>query len=55
MKAIIKIVTAEGKFTEDQERIIKRVSMVLIEHNLSVAVIRKVKKIKTLTVVKNTG
>lgn len=47
MKAIIKIATA-GKFTEDQERIIKRVSIVLAEHNLSVAVVRKVKEVKTI-------
>lgn len=42
MKAVIKIVSA-AKFTEDQERIIKRVAMVLIEHNLSVKVLHKIK------------
>jgi len=42
MKALIKIVSA-GKFTEDQERIIKRVAIVLIEHNLSVKVQKKIK------------
>jgi hypothetical protein len=52
MKAIIKIVTAEKKFTEDQEQIIKRVSMVLIEHNLSVAIVKKVKKAKTIKLIK---
>lgn len=46
MKAILKIVSA-GKFTEDQERIIKRVSMVLTEHNLLVKIERKVKVSKT--------
>ena len=47
MKAVIKIATA-GKFTEDQERIIKRICIVLSEHNLSVAVVRKVKKVQTI-------
>lgn len=42
MKAIIKIASA-GKFTTDQEQIIKRVAMVLIEHNLSVKVLHKIK------------
>ena len=46
MKAIIKVVSA-GKFTEDQEKILKRVSMVLIEHGLSVAIVRKEKKVQT--------
>ena len=47
MKAIIKIQSA-GKFTEDQERIIKRISIVLAEHSLSVAVVRKIKKVQTI-------
>lgn len=47
MKVIIKIVSA-GKFTEDQEKILKRVAIVLTEHNLSVAVVRKVKKVQTI-------
>jgi hypothetical protein len=42
MKATIKIVSA-GKFTNEQEQIIKRVAMVLIEHNLSVKVINRIK------------
>lgn len=42
MKAIIKIVSA-GKFSQDQESIIKRVAMVLLEHNLSVKIIHKIK------------
>ena len=42
MKAVIKIASA-GKFTQDQKAIIKRVALVLIEHNLSVKVIHKVK------------
>lgn len=47
MKAIIKIVSA-SKFTEDQERIIKRISIVLAEHDLSVAIERKIKKVQTI-------
>ena len=42
MKAIIKIVSA-GKFTRDQENIIKRVAIVLIEHNLSIKIQKKIK------------
>ena len=45
MKAIIKVVSA-GKFTEDQEKILKRVCMVLIEHDLSISIQRKVKTLK---------
>jgi hypothetical protein len=48
MKAVIKIATAERKFTDDQDKIIKRVALVLTEHNLSVAVVRKVKKSKQI-------
>jgi len=47
MKALIKIASA-GKFTEDQERIIKRICIVLAEHSLSVAVVRKIKKVQTI-------
>lgn len=46
MKAIIKIATA-GKFTADQEQIIRRVAMVLSEHSISVSVERKIKKVQT--------
>jgi hypothetical protein len=46
MKAIIKVCTAERKFSEDQKAIMKRVALVLIEHNLSVAIIMKVKKVQ---------
>lgn len=42
MKAIIKIASA-GKFTQDQEAIMKRVALVLLEHNLSVKVLHKIK------------
>jgi hypothetical protein len=42
MKAILKIVSA-GKFTEDQERIIKRIACVLAQHDLSVKIERKTK------------
>jgi hypothetical protein len=47
MKAIIKIASA-GKFTQDQEQIIKRVALVLIEHNLSVKVQKKIKVTQSL-------
>jgi len=47
MKANIKVVTA-AKFTPDQEQILKRVSMVLVEHGFSVAIERKVKKVETI-------
>jgi len=46
MKAIIKIASA-SKFTEDQERIIKRITNVLVEHDLSVSVKRKIKQVQT--------
>lgn len=49
MKALIKAVTA-GKFTEDQNKILRRVSMVLIEHGFSVNTTYKVKKTKTLKI-----
>lgn len=42
MKAIIKIASA-GKFTQDQEAIIKRVALVLSVHDLSVKIERKIK------------
>ena len=48
MKAIIKVVTAEKEFNEDQKRILKRIMMVLTEHDLSVAIFHKVKKTKQL-------
>jgi hypothetical protein len=43
MKAVIKIVTAEKEFTPDQIKIMKRIISVLIEHNLSVALLMKEK------------
>ena len=46
MKAIIKVLTAAPEFTPDQIQIMKRISMVLIEHNLSVDLSIK-KKVKT--------
>ena len=48
MKAVIKVATAEREFTQDQKNIMKRVCLVLIEHNLSVAITIKVKKSKQL-------
>jgi hypothetical protein len=47
MKAIIKICTI-GKFTPDQMAIMKRVALVLIEHNLSVKIQHKIKVTKTI-------
>ncbi|MGA2407733.1 MAG: hypothetical protein ABSF81_13435 [Bacteroidales bacterium] len=41
MKAIIKVVTAEKEFTQDQEQIMRRISNVLREHGLSVAITPK--------------
>lgn len=45
MKANIRICTAEKEFRQDQIAIMKRVALVLIEHNLSVVVEMKVKKV----------
>jgi protein-tyrosine-phosphatase len=47
MKAIIKVVSA-GKFTPDQEQIIKRIANVLREHDLSISIERKIKKVQTI-------
>jgi len=55
MKAVIKIVTADKEFSQDQKDILRRISNVLMEHNLSVSVIlkKKVKKrLKHLKIVK---
>lgn len=43
MKATIRIVTAEKEFREDQIKIIRRIMMVLQEHNLSVSLNMKIK------------
>lgn len=51
MKANIKVVTASKEFTEDQKQILRRVSMVLIEHGFSVETKIKVKKVKTLKLI----
>jgi hypothetical protein len=48
MKAVIRAVTASKEFTEDQKQILRRVSMVLIEHGFSVDTCYKVKKVKTI-------
>jgi hypothetical protein len=48
MKATIKVVTAEKEFTYDQRQILRRVAMVLKEHDLSVSVFIKEKKTKQL-------
>ena len=51
MKALIKIASA-GKFTQDQEAIIKRVALVLIQHNLSVKVQKKIKVTQPIKLIK---
>lgn len=48
MKAIIKV-CCSGPFTQDQKNILKRIANVLTEHNLSVAIITKEKKVKLFT------
>lgn len=48
MKALIKVCVAARSFTEDQKQILRRVSMVLIEHGFSVDVLMKIKKVKHL-------
>jgi hypothetical protein len=48
MKAIIKVVTAKKEFTQDQEQILRRISNVLMEHGLSVAIFLKRKSKKPL-------
>ena len=50
MKAIIKVCTAADEFTEDQKQILRRISNVLTEHNLSVAIVMKIKKYKVLKI-----
>jgi hypothetical protein len=55
MKAIIKVCTAAKEFTEDQKQILRRIANVLTEHNLSVAIILKVKKYKQLKLKAVTG
>jgi hypothetical protein len=50
MKATIKVVTAEKEFTYDQKQILRRVTMVLKEHDLSVAIFIKEKKITQLKI-----
>jgi hypothetical protein len=49
-KTIIKAVTAPDDLTEDQKQILRRVSMVLIEHGFSVETKIKVTKVKTLKI-----
>jgi len=48
MNAVIKVCTASKEFRQDQIAILRRVSMVLIEHDLSVEVVMKVRKTKQL-------
>lgn len=45
MKVNIKAVTA-GKLSQDQEQILRRISLVLVQHGFSVQVQHKVKKTK---------
>jgi len=51
MKAIIKILTAEKRFSEDQKTVMRRVINVLAEHNLSACIFLKKSKILKLKVV----
>jgi|WetSurMetagenome_2_1015567.scaffolds.fasta_scaffold2381365_1 hypothetical protein len=44
MKAIIKVCTS-GPFTEDQKSILRRIATVLTQHDLSVAIVTKEKKV----------
>jgi len=53
MKATIKIATI-GKFSDDQKAIIKRVALVLIEHNLSIK-IHTFKKVNQIVKLKDYG
>jgi hypothetical protein len=46
MKAIIKVCTAAKNFNPDQLQILRRVQMVLIEHDFSVALFMKQPKYK---------
>ncbi len=48
MKAFIKVCTASKQFNEDQKQILRRISMVLIEHGFSVDTRMKIKKTKHL-------
>jgi hypothetical protein len=48
MKAILKVVTAEKEFTEDQKQTLKRVAIVLIQYNLSVSLITKERCVKVI-------
>lgn len=52
MKAIIKVCTAQKEFTEDQKQIMWRVANVIMEHNLSVDIVTKVKKYRSLKIKK---
>jgi hypothetical protein len=49
MKAIIKIVTANKDFDDDQKQIMRRVMSVLHDHRLSVCIIQKKKEIKVIS------
>jgi hypothetical protein len=56
MKAIIKIVTARKDFRPDQIAIMRRVSMVLQEHDLSVDIRISKKVMKEIPILRlNTG
>jgi hypothetical protein len=48
MKASIKICTVNKTFSQDQIAIMKRVALVLIEHNLSVEISTKAKEKKVI-------
>jgi hypothetical protein len=46
MKAVIQISTADSEFSQDQTAIMKRVALVLIEHDLSVVISIKTRRTK---------
>jgi hypothetical protein len=50
MKVNIKAVTAGKELTQDQKQILRRVALVLQEHNFSVQILTKVSKVKTLKI-----
>jgi len=46
MNAVIKVCTASKEFRQDQNAILRRVAMVLEQHDLSVEITMKVRKTK---------
>jgi hypothetical protein len=50
MRAVIKVCYADKEFRQDQIAIIKRIALVLVEHDLSVVIDFKEKKVKNLNI-----